>query len=267
MFKNYVLTAYRNSLKNKLYASINVLGLAIGITCCLFIALYVQHERSYDQFHEKKDRIFKVYRTSDLDGYGEIGPTSPPYAEGLRNDFPQEVETAVRVMPRSGLITHGEKAFTGDNIAFVGRDFLQVFTFPLVQGNPATALNEPSGVVLTAAMAEKYFGDQDPIGQPLEYENEYPMVVTGVLAPVPENTHIEFDFLASVHLFEQEEWFTNWWNNNMMTYVLLKEGVGEAALENQFPAFMDKYLGADFRAFGFANRAYPDAGDRYLFCQ
>ena len=250
MFKNYLLTAYRNSFKNKLYASINVLGLAIGITCCLFITLYVQHERSYDQFHEKKDRIFKVYRTSDLDGYGEIGPTSSSYAEGLRNDFPEEVEAAVRVMPRSGLITQGEKAFTGDNITFVGRDFLQVFTFPLVQGDPITALNEPSSVVITEAMAKKYFGDQDPIGQTLEYENEYPMVVTGVLAPVPENSHIEFDLLASVHLFEQEEWFTNWWYNNMMTYVLLKEGVEEVVLESQFPAFMEKYLGADFERLG-----------------
>ena len=250
MFKNYLLTAYRNSLKNKLYAGINVLGLAIGITGCLFIILYVQHERSYDQFHEKKNRIFKVYRTTDRDGYGEIGPTSAPYAESLRNDFPQEVETAVRVMPRSGLITHGEKAFTGDNISFVGRDFLQVFTFPLIQGDPATALNEPSGVVLTAAMAKKYFGNQDPIGQTLEYENEYPMVVTGVLAPVPDNSHLEIDFLASVHLFEKEEWFTGWWNNNMMTYVLLKEGAEEATLESQFPAFMEKYLGADFERLG-----------------
>ena len=250
MLKNYLLTAYRNSLKNKLYAGINVLGLAIGITGCLFIILYVQHERSYDQFHEKKDRIFKVYRTSDRDGYGEIGPTSPPYAEGLRNDFPEEVEAAVRVMPRSGLITHGEKAFTGDNISFVGKDFLQVFTFPLIQGDPTMALEEPSSVVLTADMAKKYFGDQDPIGQPLEYENEYPMVVTGVLAPIPENSHIEFDFLASVHLFEQEEWFTGWWNNNMMTYVLLKEGAEEEALERQFPAFMDKYFGEDFERLG-----------------
>ena len=250
MLKSYLITAYRNALKNKLYAGINVLGLAIGITCCLFITLYVQHERSYDQFHEKKDRIFKVYRTTDRDGYGEIGPTSAPYAEGLRNDFPEEVEATVRVMPRSGLITHGEKAFTGDNITFVGRDFLRVFTFPLIQGNPATALNEPSSIVLTAEMARKYFGDEDPIGQTLEYEYEYPMVVTGVLAPVPENSHLEIDFLASVHLFEQEEWFTGWWNNNLMTYVLLKEGAEEAAVESQFPAFMDKYLGADFERLG-----------------
>ena len=250
MFKNYLLTAYRNSLKNRLYAGINVLGLSIGITSCLFIILYVQHERSYDQFHQKKDRIFKVYRTSDRDDYGEIGPTSPPYAEGLRNDFPEEVEAAVRVMPRSGLIAHEEKAFTGDNISFVGRDFLRVFTFPLIQGDPVTALDEPNGVVLTAKMASKYFGDQDPIGQALEYENQYPLVVTGVLAPVPENSHIEFDFLASVHLFEQEEWFTGWWNNNMMTYVLLKEGAEEKAVESQFPAFMEKYLGADFERLG-----------------
>ena len=250
MFKNYILTAYRNSLKNKLYAGINILGLAIGIICCLFIVLYVQHERSYDQFHQKKDRIFKVYRTSDRDGIGEIGPVSAPYAEALANDFPEEVEAAVRVMPRQGLITYGEKAFTGDNISFVGRDFLKVFTFPLVQGDPATALNEPSSVVLTEEMAKKYFGDQDPIGQTLEYENEYPLVVTGVLAPIPETSHIKFDFLTSVHRFEQEEWFSGWWNNNMMTYVLLAEGAEEKAVEAQFPAFMEKYMGDDFERLG-----------------
>ena len=249
MLKSYLITAYRNSLKNKLYAGINVLGLAIGITCCLFIILYVRHERSYDQFHEKKDRIFKVLRTNDRDGY-EIGPISAPYAEALRNDFPEEVEAAVRVMPRSGLITHNDRAFTGDNISFVGRDFLYVFSFPLTRGNPATALREPGSVVLTTEMARKYFGDQDPIGQELTYESEYPMVVTGVLAPVPENSHLKLDFLASVHLFEKEEWFTGWWNNNMLTYVLLREGVSEAALEERFPAFMDKYLGADFEQYG-----------------
>ena len=249
MLKSYLITAYRNSLKNKLYAGINVLGLAIGITCCLFIILYVRHERSYDQFHEKKDRIFKVLRTNDRDGY-EIGTISAPYAEALRNDFPEEVEAAVRVMPRSGLITHNDRAFTGDNISFVGRDFLYVFSFPLTRGNPATALREPGSVVLTTEMARKYFGDQDPIGQELTYESEYPMVVTGVLAPVPENSHLKLDFLASVHLFEKEEWFTGWWNNNMLTYVLLREGVSEAALEERFPAFMDKYLGADFEQYG-----------------
>ncbi|MEO0330403.1 MAG: ABC transporter permease [Bacteroidota bacterium] len=250
MFKNYILTAYRNSLKNKLYAGINVLGLAIGITCCLFIVLYVQHEQSYDQFHEKKDRIFKVYRTSDRDGIGEIGPTSAPYAEALENDFPEEVEASVRIMPRQGLITYGENAFTGDDISFVGRDFLKVFTFPLIQGDPATALNEPSSAVLTEEMAKKYFGDQDPIGQTLEYENEYSLVVTGVLAPIPETSHIKFDFLTSVHRFEQEEWFSGWWNNNMMTYVLLKGGAEEKAVEEQFPAFMEKYLGDDFERLG-----------------
>ncbi len=250
MLKNYLLTAYRNSLKNKLYAGINVLGLAIGITCCLFIALYVQHEQSYDQFHQKKDRIYKVYRTTDRDGYQEVGPTSPPYAEALLNDFSEEIEATVRVMPRSGLIIAGEKAFTGDDISFVGRDFLQVFTFPLLQGDPATALSEPGSVVLTEAMAQKYFGNVDPIGKELEYENEYPLVVTGVLAAVPENSHLTFDFLTSVHLFEKEEWFTGWWNNNMVTYVLAKEGVTEAALEVQFPAFMEKYLGDDFERLG-----------------
>ena len=250
MIKNYLLTAYRNSLKNRLYAGINVLGLAIGITCCLFIVLYVQHERSYDQFHEKKGRLFKVYRTSDREGYQEIGPTSAPYAEGLRNDFPEEIEAAVRVMPREGLITYQDKAFTGDHISFVSRDFLQVFTFPLIQGDPATALNEPGSVVLTAAMAQKYFGNDDPIGKEITYENEYPLMVTGVLAPVPENSHLDIDFLASVHLFEKEDWFTGWWINNMMTYVLLKEGVSEAVVEEQLPAFMEKYMGSDFERMG-----------------
>ena len=208
MFKSYLITAYRNSLKNKLYALINVLGLAVGLTCCLFIILYVQHERSYDQFHEKKDRIFKVYRMADHVGEQKIGPTAAPYAEALQNDFPEEIAATVRVMPQSGLMTYEDKAFTGDNISFVGRNFFRVFTFPLLQGDTATALNEPGSVVLTEAMAKKYFGNEDPIGKVLEYDNQYPLVVTGVLAPVPENSQIKFDFLASVHLFEQEEWFT-----------------------------------------------------------
>ena len=250
MFRNYLITAYRNSLKHKLYAGINILGLAIGITCCLFIILYVQHERSYDQFHEKKDRIFKVLRTNDRDGYYEIGPISAPYAEALRNDFPEEVEAAVRVMPRQGLITYEDKAFDGDNISFVGRDFFRVFTFPLIQGDTATALNEPGSVVLTQEMARKYFGDEDPIGKIIEYENEYPLVVTGVLAPVPENSHIKIDFLASIHSFENQDWFTEWWSNNMLTYVLLQKGVQEATLEDRFPAFMEKYMGADFKRVG-----------------
>lgn len=250
MIRNYLLTAYRNALKNKLYATINILGLTVGISCCIFILLYVRHERSYDEFHVKKDRIFKVYRTNDDDGYKEIGPTSPPYATALENDFPQEIEAAVRVMPRQGLITYGEDAYTGDDISFVDSSFFEVFTYPLLQGNPATALDKTGSVVLTQEMASKYFGNKDPIGKELTYENEYPMVVTGVLAPIPENTHLEFDMLASIQMYQSADWFDGWWNNNMMTYVMLREGIEESNTEALFPGFMNKYMGEDFKQYG-----------------
>jgi putative ABC transport system permease protein len=250
MIRNYLLTAYRNASKNRLYAFINILGLTVGVSCCILILLYVRHERSYDQFHDKKDRIFKVYRTNASEGYEEIGPTSAPFATALENDFPQELEAAVRIMPRQGLITEGENAYTGDKISFVDPAFFQVFTYPLQQGNPETALQKPGSVVLSQEMAIKYFGDQNPMGKELTYNEEYPLIVTGVLAPLPENTHHTFDMLGSVLMFQNQSWFEGWWNNNMMTYVLLKEGMAETELEAQFPAFMDKYMGGDFEQYG-----------------
>ena len=251
MLRNYLKTAYRNILKNKVYAIINVAGLSIGITCCIFIFLYVYHELSYDNFHKQGDRIYRIVRAlEDQDGEHLVGVTSPPYAPALENDFPGLIAEATRFSPSGGLVTYKELAFAEEKFCFADENFFRVFSFPLAQGNPETALNGKNSVVMTREMARKYFGDEDPIGKVIEYDKQYQFTVTGILDDMPGNSHIAFDFIASLRVAEGLSFFEDWWNNGLHTYILLEENVKPEALQAQLPNFIEKYMGDEIREKG-----------------
>ncbi len=251
MLKNYLKTAYRNILKNKVYAIINVAGLSIGMTCCIFIFMYVHHELSHDKFHEKKERIFRLVRMfENKNGENLVGVTSPPYADALANDYPGLIAEATRFLPNDGLVTYKENSFVEEKFCFADENFLEVFTFPLALGNPETALSGKNSVVITKKMAKKYFGDEDPMGKVLEFEKRDQFTVTGILADVPEYSHIDFDFIASLKVYENFDYFSNWWANSLHTYVLLPENVKPATLQSQLPDFINKYMGEDLREKG-----------------
>ena len=250
MLKNYLKIAFRNLRKHKGYSFINVTGLAVGIACCLLILLFVQDELSYDRFHKNADKIYRVTEEVNWSG-GYENVASIPYsvATALANDFPQ-IENTCRLyrQNRSVSLRYGDKQFTEEKFFFADPAIFEVFSFTLSEGNPQTALQGATGVVISEAIAQKYFGDENPIGKILEYQNNQTLTVTGVLNPIPENSHLKFDFLApfefnaGVRQFEQNWYWTAFW-----TYLVLPDAQTAENLENQLPNFVEKYFPESIR--------------------
>ena len=250
MLKNYFKIAWRNLMKNKTFSFINILGLTIGITVCLLIFLFVMNEMSYDNFHVQGKNIYQVMR-----GFDTTKPPVPylsgPYGDALLNDYPDEIKKAVRIMPTNELVAYGEKTFNEKKTYLADADFFTVFSFPLLKGNPATALKDPNSVVLTQTTARKYFGEADPMGKTLEIDKHLQLKVTGIAKDVPTNSHLEFDMVHPLSIYYNEPFFKVWINNNNFTYVLLDKHASKEKLEKSFPAFMNKYMGADMQKFGY----------------
>ena len=249
MFKNYVKVAVRNLLKQKFYSFINITGLAVGIACCLLILLYVRHELSYDRYHEKVDRLHRVTVSLRFGGTeGEAGVVGRPTAQALVDDYP-EVETAVRVTETSNwFVRYGDKTFKETRLAFADHTLFEVFTIPLLKGYPATALKEPNTLVLSEAMAMKYFGHEDPLGKTLNLDGTKDYLITGVFENMPDNSHFHCDFFASFATVE-ERYSPIWLSFNLFTYIVLREGADAAALEDKFPEMVEKYCGPEFEMF------------------
>jgi len=251
MFKNCFKVALRNFLRHKGYAAINVSGLAIGIACCMVIFLFVRNELNYDRFHENGDRIFRVLRQAVDDGaQRNIGVTSAPFAPALKTDFPSDVEDVLRVMPNDGLVTYGEKSFYEKKFYLADKNFFEFFSYSLLLGRSTEVLSEPNDVVISKAMAQKYFGEENPVGKIFDLDKRFEFRVTGVFDQPSANTHLAFDFVASLAVFQSRPWFSDWWSNNLFTYVRLRDGIGRSSLEPLLPRFMDKYFGEDFRKSG-----------------
>jgi putative ABC transport system permease protein len=237
--------------KDKGYAFINVSGLAVGMACCLLIGIYVLHEISYDRFHLKGDRVFRVACSLDLNGILYREASVPfPAAEAFTNDSP-EVVAAVRLYKNIEfpLLQVADRKYTEERFFFVDANIFSVFDFPLLKGDPETALLQPNHIVLTSAAAQKYFGDEDPVGKTIRYENEFDFLVTGVAADVPRNSHFTFDFLAPLS-FQLGQWESQtglegrekkWFWTGSWTYLQLTKPEAVEGLNSRLPAFVSKY--------------------------
>ncbi|HLP73186.1 MAG TPA: ABC transporter permease [Bacteroidales bacterium] len=245
MITNYLKIAWRNFVKSKVFSFINILGLTIGITVCMMIFLFIMNEFSFDRFHKNEKNIYRVM-------FGKEGPNnsgpwlSGPYATALLNDYPEQILKAVRIIPSNGLVAFGEKSFNEKKLYIADPDFFTMFSFPLIQGDPATALKDPNNVVLTESTARKYFGDEDPMGKVIEVDKEMQLTVTGVARDVPVNSHLDFDIVMSLTVYYNADFFKVWMDNNNFTYVQLNERVNKSELEKSFPDFIIKYLGKDW---------------------
>ena len=266
MFRNYLTIAIRNLLRYKGYSAINVLGLAIGLACGVLILLYVQDELSYDQYHEKKDRIYRLVESATVAGRSiEAAVTPAPWAPVLAKDYPV-IEQITRIKPPNSrwLIQYNENRFYERYFVFADSSVFEIFTFPLVQGDAKTALADPHTVVLSESMADKYFGDENPIGKVITGDGLYEFTVTGVMRDMPKNTHFHFDFLASYaslapnKLYNEPSTMQNQGFNhyNLYTYLMLREGYTSEDLEKELPAFLDKYLGERLKSLGIEARPY-----------
>jgi putative ABC transport system permease protein len=253
MIKNYLVLAVKHLRKQRVFSFINILGLTVGITCCFMIFLFILNELSYDDFHENGKNIYRVMRVGNNNGERrEIPYLSPPYGPALVNDYPDAIQKSVRVMKDNNLISYNNISFNEKDMYVTDDNFFTFFDFKLLRGDRASVLKDPNSIVLTESSAKKYFGKEDPIGKVLEFNKQQQLKVTGIAKDVPVNSHLQFDMVIPLEIYRsiQPEWFTQWPNNGLFTYVQLSPAVDPKQLEHRFPAFMDKYMGQAFASFG-----------------
>ena len=246
MFRNYFKTAFRNLWRSKGFSAINIIGLSIGMASAMIILLWIQNELSFDQFHEKKDRIYQVWNRVKKDGAVNNWNNTPKVlARALERDCP-EVEYAVRVnYSTSFLFSVGDKKLmTPGNL--VDSNFLQVFSFPLVKGNPKTALNDMHNVVLTERLAAKLFGkNEEAVGKVIKIADNENFTVTGVLKDLPNNTWFSFEYLLPWSCWNHVPTLgpddVVWGNGSTQTFVLLKANANFASAENKVKFIKQKY--------------------------
>jgi len=242
MIRNYLKIAFRNLGRNKAFSLINISGLAIGMASAMLILLWIGHELSFDSFHEKKDRIYEAWNRNVLSDKLQCWNTTPKVmASALQGDNP-EVETTARVnWNTSRLFKLGDKSILASGNV-VDSTFLDIFTYPMVKGNPKTALMDPSAIVITESLAAKLFGQEEAMGKVIMMNIKTPVTVTGILKDPPKNSRFEFEYLmpwARLRAEGQDETF--WGNNSVATYALLKPGVNFAPLEARVKEMRRKY--------------------------
>ncbi|MFQ5751728.1 MAG: ABC transporter permease [bacterium] len=246
MFKNFVKISLRNLGKYKSYSFINIVGLAIGMAVCLLIFLFVQDELSYDRFHKNADHIYRV--VGDLNT-GKISPesaaTGPPLAPAMLVEMPSVLDAVRIAHKRDVLVQSDSRRFYENRVGYADASMFNVFSFPLITGDAATVLTARYSIVISEAVAVKYFGTENPIGKILTLDNEFEYKITGVMQDMPSNSHFRFDFLASFESLRESygNMYDCWWCKMAYTYILLPEGVKPFEIENQFPAFIEKHLG------------------------
>lgn len=246
MYKNYFKIAWRSLLRQKLYSSLNISGLAVGLTCFLLIFLYIQHELSYDRFYPEADRIYRIYQRQEGNLYLDsdyFAVTPAALATTLEREYP-EVNRATTMKPLSALLSQEEDNFWEEGL-WADNHFFEVFALPFVQGNPKTALEQSESIVLSQSLAQKIFGSQNPIGQVLKFQNEVNYTVTGVVQDFPTNSSFQASFFASIQSFDfyrREMEKEKWDGNPFHTFLKLAERGDPLALEAKLPGLIDKYV-------------------------
>lgn len=189
MLRNYLKVALRNLVRHKAFSFINLLGLSIGMACAVLILFYVRHELSYDQYHAQKDRIFRLVTKVQGAAYEAIAKVPGPWGMVAKQDMPEVQEMARFVFINETLVSRGEKRFYEEGGLYADPTVFEVFSFSLLKGNPKTALTQPNSVIITRDFAKKYFGDEEPLGQRLSFDNRNEYLVTGLMPTIPANSH------------------------------------------------------------------------------
>ena len=270
MFKNYLKIAWRNLIKNKGYSIINIGGLAIGMACFLMIALFINNELSYDTYHEKGDNIYRVVHhggSEDLNDRWIWG--NAPVGPALKADFSEVIEK-VQFSGRSDvLLEYNKNSFQESNCFYVDATVFDVFSWPLISGNPDTALEAPYSIVLTESTAKKYFGNEDPMGKTVDgvggRADDGLYTVTGVMKDVPSNSHFSFDVLLSMSSFYQTRpsIFDSWGYVDFYTYFLVDDNFNVADFQAKMPSFLKSRLPEESKDY-YYNISFEPLKDTYL---
>ncbi|MBX2844038.1 MAG: ABC transporter permease [Flammeovirgaceae bacterium] len=271
MIKNYIKIAVRTLLKNRFYSLLNITGLAVGITCCLLIFLYVNDELSYDNYNVKGDQIYRLVVKGKFGGNEFHAPQmNAPGGATMVREFPDVLE-ATRFRERGSYLVRYEtkdgrvKSFKEEEVAFVDSNFFSVFSVPLLEGDPKTALLEPNTMVISKKMAEKYFEEgEDPIDKILKLNNHEDYRVTGVYE-IPKNSHFHFDLMLSMETWEDSK-SEAWMSFNYHTYLVLRKDATSEGVVAKFPALIDKYIGPEIERFvGVSIAEFRESGNAMGF--
>ncbi len=250
MLSSHLKLAARHFTRHKSYSMLNVLGLAVGMACCLLIAAYIQDELRYDRMHAAAERIFRV--TFQLEGFDESANGPAPLGPALAEHYP-EIQASVRVFKHwfAPLLAHGDQGFIEERVFFADSAFLSVFSFPLVRGDRATALQKPNSILLTETTARKYFGAENPVGKQLRYNAEIELTVAGVLADVPHTSHLHPDFIVSFSTLSSvfgPQILNGYGMNAFKTYILLKESASAPDLNAKIAKFIPERIDPNRKA-------------------
>lgn len=234
MLKNYLKIAWRNLVRNKSFSLLNILGLSIGLTVTALILLWVNYEINYDQFHEKKDRIYQVYNKYPVDGEIWTWNSTPKImAPTLKKDYPEIEEVSRYFYNYNFLFSQDERSIKA-NGTIVDPSFLKIFSFPLVEGNVETVLEDVNSLVVTESFAKKMFGDAPAVGQVLTMDNRESFKVSGILKDLPLNSEFNFEYIIPWSFVKQRGWDDEFWSNNSVgTFVLLEEGTNYEAFSQK----------------------------------
>jgi putative ABC transport system permease protein len=243
MFQNYLKIALRSLMRQKNYTAVNIIGLALGLTCTILLGLHIADDISFDKYHSKADRI---YRFTQWDRKGQASEnTAPAWVDHLTQDIPQ-IQAGTRFYTHFGeiLLTVGTKQVYDKTVKFADANVFQIFDFRLVQGNMQTALKEPYSAVISETAAKRYFGTVNAMGKVIRVDNKFDMKITGVMRDIPSQSHLQFEILGSMETVKREfampDGFKSLFWNPFLTYVLLKEGTSPEAAQTQLATLKNK---------------------------
>lgn len=249
MLRNYFKIAFRNLLKHKIFSVINIAGLAVGLSASIIIGLYVAHELSFDSFHPQKERVYRVVEMNDSFTGGGMAKVYNAMGPALPEAIP-DVESVVRLnYVGATTLKYGEKIFTEKNGYYSDAAFHQLFGFKWLEGEPGGALQEPNSIVLTSKLAAKYFGSEPALNAIMALQDGRSMKVTGVIEGLPENTHLDFDFLVSMNSYVGDR-ITSWEMNDAYTYLLLSPSAATEDVEKQIVNVVMDHRADDRQAYG-----------------
>jgi putative ABC transport system permease protein len=242
MLKNYLKVALRNLWKNKAFSAINIMGLATGLSVCLLIVLYVVDELSYDKYNVKADRIYRIDADIYFNGTQVNFAVSPePLAAALLKDNPQ-VEQMVRMNYQGDIsIKKGNQNIQDHHAVFADSTFFKVFTVPMIEGDPSTALKEPNSIVIDETTAKKYFNNTDVVGKTLYVNNSTNCKITGVIKDIPQQSHFHFSFIRPL-MDTYRGNADNWLSNNNQSYILVKPGVTRVFMQSRVNDAINTHL-------------------------
>ena len=233
MIKNYLRVALRNLRNYKAFSFINIVGLAVGIACCISIMLFVRDELSYDRQNEFADQIYRPTVLGTVNGHDiKAALSGAPMGPSVYHDFPEVAAYARLHKAGFPVMRYENKTFSEERFFWADSTLFNVFTLPFVEGNPKTALTQPNTVIITESTAHKYFGNENPVGKILNMDKQNDYMVTGVIKEVPRNSHFHPDFIGSLTTL-QDSRNPNWLSNNYYTYFLLRKGTNPADFERK----------------------------------